>query len=88
MKRLQLSAVAVLMVLAMLVLAACAPVSPGGAAPAASTGGEEAAAAGPVTITWALWGSPEEVASHQRVADAFMQEHPEIKDGDLEPALG
>lgn len=79
MKRLQLSAVAVLMVLAMLVLAACAPVSPGGAAPAASTGGGEAAAAGPVTITWALWGSPEEVASHQRVADAFMQEHPEIK---------
>ncbi len=32
-----------------------------------------------MTITWALWGSPEEVASHQRVADAFMQEHPEIK---------
>ncbi len=79
MKRLQLSAVAVLMVVAMLMLAACAPVSPGGAAPAASTGGGEAAAAGPVTITWALWGSPEEVASHQRVADAFMQEHPDIK---------
>ena len=79
MKRLQLSAVAVLMVVAVLMLAACAPVSPGGAAPAASTGGGEAAAAGPVTITWALWGSPEEVASHQRVADAFMQEHPEIK---------
>ena len=79
MKRLQLSAVAVLMVVTMLMLAACAPVSPGGAAPAASTGGGEAAAAGPVTITWALWGSPEEVASHQRVADAFMQAHPEIK---------
>ncbi|MFN8468868.1 MAG: sugar ABC transporter substrate-binding protein [Caldilineaceae bacterium] len=79
MKRLQLSAVAVLMVVAVLMLAACAPVSPGGAAPAASTGGGEAAAAGPVTITWALWGSPEEVASHQRVADAFMQEHPDIK---------
>ena len=80
MKRLQLSAVAVLMVVTMLILAACAPVSPGGgAAPAASTGGGEAAAAGPVTITWALWGSPEEVASHQRVADAFMQAHPEIK---------
>ena len=79
MKRLQLSAVAVLMVVAVLMLAACAPVSPGGAAPAASTGGGEAAAAGPVTITWAFWGSPEEVASHQRVADAFMKEHPEIK---------
>lgn len=79
MKRLQVSAIALLMIVAMLVLAACAPVAPGGAAPAASSGGEAAAAEGPVTITWALWGSPEEVASHQRVADAFMAVHPEIK---------
>jgi multiple sugar transport system substrate-binding protein len=80
MKRLQLSAIAMLMVVAMLVLAACAPVPPGGgAAPAADTGTGEAATAGPVTITWAFWGSPEEKASHERVADAFMQEHPEIK---------
>jgi len=79
MKRLQLSAIAMLMVVAMLVLAACAPVAPGGAAPAASTGSGETAAAGPVTITWAFWGSPEEKASHERVADAFMKDHPEIK---------
>jgi multiple sugar transport system substrate-binding protein len=78
MKRLQLPAIAMLMIAAMLVLAACAPVAPGAAAPAADAGSEGAAAEGPVTITWAFWGSPEEKASHERVADAFMQEHPEI----------
>lgn len=77
MKRMQLSVLSGLLVIAMLLLAACAPVAPA-SAPAASTGGE-AASSGPVTITWALWGGPEEVASHQRVADAFMKEHPEIK---------
>ena len=30
------------------------------------------------TITWGMWGSPEEIATHQRVADAFMAEHPDI----------
>ena len=79
MKRLQLSALSMLLVVAMLLLAACAPVAPGAAAPAADAGAGDAAAAGPVTLTWALWGSPEEVASHQRVADAFMAEHPEIQ---------
>ena len=81
MKRLQLSVIALLMIGALL-LAACTAVAPGGAAPAAQTGGAAGAtegAAGQVTLTWALWGSPEEVASHQRVADAFMAEHPEIK---------
>jgi multiple sugar transport system substrate-binding protein len=58
------------------VLSACAvPVAP---APAAETGGD-AAAGEPATVTWAFWGSPEEAASHQRAADAFMAEHPEIK---------
>jgi multiple sugar transport system substrate-binding protein len=31
-----------------------------------------------VTVSWSVWGSPEELASHQRVADAFMEEHPDI----------
>lgn len=66
-----------LVVAAMLVMTGCTAVQPG-AAPAAQTGGA-AAAGGPTTITWALWGSPEEVKSHQMVADAFMKEHPEIK---------
>ncbi len=57
-------------------LAACAaPIQP--AAPAA--GGEQPAAGEPVTVTWAFWGSPEEKASHERVAAAFMEAHPEIK---------
>ncbi|MFN8440739.1 MAG: sugar ABC transporter substrate-binding protein [Caldilineaceae bacterium] len=61
------------------VLTACVAPAPAGA-PAASSGGDQAASSsGPVTLTWALWGSPEEVASHQVVADAFMKEHPEIK---------
>ena len=58
------------------VLGACAVPPP----PAGSASSSQAApAGGPVTITWALWGSPEEVASHKIVADAFMKEHPEIK---------
>ena len=31
------------------------------------------------TITWAMWGSPEEIVTHQAVADAFMAEHPDIQ---------
>jgi len=58
------------------VLSACAVPPP----PASGTQSNQAASSsGPVTITWALWGSPEEVASHKIVADAFMKEHPEIK---------
>ncbi len=29
-------------------------------------------------VTWAFWGSPEEVATHESVAEAFMAEHPDI----------
>lgn len=59
----------------LITLVACAPVQQG-AAPAADS---SAAAAEGTTITWAMWGSPEEIATHQRVADAFMAENPEIK---------
>lgn len=61
-----------------LILSACTtPTGPttGADTPAEeTTGGEE----GGTTITWAMWGSPEEIATHQTVADAFMAEHPEI----------
>lgn len=73
-----------------LVISACAPVAP--PQPAAQTAGEaeekapaeEAKTeAGPeaeaVTVTWAFWGSPEEAATHQSVADVFMAENPNIK---------
>ena len=64
-----------------LVLSACAvPVPPPPAAePEAAAPAEGAAAEGPTTITWAMWGSPAEVATHQAVADAFMASHPDIK---------
>lgn len=32
-----------------------------------------------VTLLWGFWGSPEEKASHERVANAFMKEHPGIQ---------
>ncbi|RME60650.1 MAG: hypothetical protein D6790_08930, partial [Caldilineae bacterium] len=62
---------AILVAILALVLSACAPPPP------PSTGGEGAAApetageeAGPVTLTWAMWGSPAEIETHQKVADA------------------
>lgn len=30
-------------------------------------------------VTWAFWGSPEELATHESVAAAFMEEHPDIE---------
>lgn len=47
--------------------------------PPPTTGSTVPAADGPTTITWAMWGSPAEVATHQAVADAFMAEHPDIR---------
>jgi len=32
-----------------------------------------------VTVTWGFWGSPEEKASHEKVAAEFMKTHPNIK---------
>lgn len=43
-----------------------------------SGNGVDAANREPVTLTWAYWGSPEEVATHEQVAQAFMEEHPNI----------
>ena len=33
----------------------------------------------PVTVTWAFWGSPEEKATHESVAAAFMEQNPDIQ---------
>jgi multiple sugar transport system substrate-binding protein len=30
------------------------------------------------TLLWGMWGSPEEIATHQMVADAYMAEHPNV----------
>lgn len=32
-----------------------------------------------VTLLWAFWGSPEEKASHERVAQAYTAEHPDVQ---------
>lgn len=62
------------------VLGACAvPVPPPPAAEPEAAAPAEEAAEGVTTITWAMWGSPAEVATHQAVADAFMETHPDIK---------
>ena len=62
-----------LMFISALILVACpAPVAP------TADGGGTASDDGSSTITWAMWGSPAEIETHQGVADAFMAEHPEI----------
>lgn len=33
----------------------------------------------PVTVSWSVWGSEQELVSHRRVADAFMVQYPNIK---------
>lgn len=40
--------------------------------------GQSASADDPVTITYSYWGTPDEAASVQAVADKFHEEHPEI----------
>ena len=77
MKLKRMMGIGALVLMMALVLSACTGVAQQPAAPAAS--GEQAMAGEPAVITWAFWGSPEEAASHQRVADAFMAEHPEIQ---------
>ncbi|KPV51804.1 hypothetical protein SE17_19155, partial [Kouleothrix aurantiaca] len=51
---------------------------------AGTTGAEQptaatAASGQQVTVTWGFWGSPEEKASHEKVAAEFMKTHPDIK---------
>jgi multiple sugar transport system substrate-binding protein len=68
-----------LMVLALLLTACAVPVAPAAPAETGAAGeAGEAAAAEPTTLTWAVWGEPNEVASHERIAAAFMAEHPEF----------
>lgn len=78
MKRRIISLVGVLLVLA-LTVAACGQT----AAPTTAPAGQEPAgtqpSTEPVTLLWGFWGSPEEKASHERVAQAFMADHPNIK---------
>lgn len=36
-------------------------------------------AAGPVTITWAFWGTPQQIETHRHAGEVFMAGHPHIK---------
>lgn len=45
----------------------------GCAAPSAAPGAMEK-----TTVTWAMWGSPAEIATHQAVADQYMAENPDV----------
>jgi ABC-type glycerol-3-phosphate transport system substrate-binding protein len=52
--------------------------APADEAVAEETTAEEAMPEGPVTLTWGMWGSPEEIETHQAVADAYMAAHPDV----------
>ena len=40
--------------------------------------GSVAVAQDAVTLLWGMWGSPEEIATHQAVADAYMAQNPNV----------
>ncbi|MGC9335616.1 MAG: ABC transporter substrate-binding protein, partial [Anaerolineae bacterium] len=64
------------------VLAGCGPTAAPTQPPAAQPTAEPAVVQPEdeeITLLWGFWGSPEEKASHERVAQAFMAEHPNIK---------
>ncbi|HXF64765.1 MAG TPA: sugar ABC transporter substrate-binding protein [Caldilineaceae bacterium] len=85
MRKMRVWSILVLVLLLALMAGCTVPPPPPAAAPAeeeaatGAEGGEAAAGEEETTLTWALWGSPAEVATHQKVADAFMAEHPNIR---------
>ncbi len=67
-----------LVIVAMLI-SQCGPTEePEATTPPEEPAAEQPEAPEPVTITWGFWGSPEEKATHEKVADAFMAENPNI----------
>ncbi len=64
--------------LALMVAASACSVRP--VEPAAQPGSDQPApaAAEKVVVRWSVWGSAEELASHQAVADAYMAAHPNV----------
>jgi multiple sugar transport system substrate-binding protein len=68
-------AVLVGLVVLVLVLTACGPAPT--PTPVPPTKAAPTPTAQKVTLTWAFWGSPQETATHQKVADAFMAKYPQ-----------
>ena len=73
----KLMSMVILLVIVMLVVAACGTTPAPTAEPTAAV--QPTAAPEQITLLWGFWGSPEEKASHERVAQAFMQEHPNVQ---------
>ena len=79
MKRRLWSVPSLAMVLAIF-LASCVPATvPTPPAATSAAPSQEVQPTETITLLWGFWGSPEEKASHERVADAYMQSHPGVK---------
>jgi multiple sugar transport system substrate-binding protein len=68
-----------LLLIAAMVMVTCGPTAAPAAQPTEPQAAQPTAAAEKVTLLWGFWGSPEEKASHERVAQAYMQEHPNVQ---------
>jgi multiple sugar transport system substrate-binding protein len=68
-----------LLLIAAMILAACGPTPAPTAKPVETQAAAPTAAPEKVTLLWGFWGSPEEKTSHERVAQAYMQEHPNVQ---------
>lgn len=67
------------MLIAVLAVSACVPAVPSETGSQSVDSSDMANDSDPVTLTWAFWGSPEEAATHEAVAEVFMEEHPNIR---------
>ena len=77
MKRRFWMAVSLLLIVTM-VLVTCGPTAAPTAKPTEPAAVQPTAAPAKVTLLWGFWGSPEEKASHEQVAQAYMKEHPNV----------
>jgi multiple sugar transport system substrate-binding protein len=68
-----------LLLIAAMVMVTCGPTAAPATQPTEPQAAQPTAAPEKVTLLWGFWGSPEEKASHERVAQAYMQEHPDVQ---------
>jgi len=67
-----------LLLIVTMVLVTCGPTAVPTAKPTEPAAVQPTAAPEKVTLLWGFWGSPEEKASHEQVAQAYMKEHPNV----------
>jgi len=68
-----------LLLVATMVLVSCGPATETTEAPTQAPPVQPTAVPQKITLLWGFWGSPAEKASHERVAQAYMQEHPNVQ---------